>query len=140
MQRFGQQMVSVLVFLRRCARRLSPQSPGGKWRQRADALPSRARMTWPTDAVISREQQASHQARYRGQNWSTNAIRAHEQNQQFCHARAEASRCSAQVVAAGIVAPVPACLEVLACCGGVVESEGVGDDGGGNLEDELSQS
>ncbi len=46
---------------------------------------------------------------------------------------------SARVVAAGIVAPVAACFEVLAFGGGVVEAEGFGDDGGGGLEDELAE-
>jgi hypothetical protein len=38
-----------------------------------------------------------------------------------------------------VLAPGAACFNVLACCGGVVESEYVGDDGGGGLEDELAQ-
>jgi hypothetical protein len=45
----------------------------------------------------------------------------------------------AVVVAADVVAPGGACVDVLACCGGVVESEWVGGDGGGDLEDELAQ-
>ena len=36
-------------------------------------------------------------------------------------------------VTADVMAPGGACIQVLACCGGVVESEGVGDDGGGDL-------
>jgi len=43
------------------------------------------------------------------------------------------------VVAAGVPAPGGSCVDVLAAGGGVVESEGVGDDGGGDLEDELAQ-
>ena len=43
------------------------------------------------------------------------------------------------VVSAGVVAPEGACVDVLACRGGVVETEGVGDDGGGDLQDELAQ-
>src|SRR5262245_38138608 len=43
------------------------------------------------------------------------------------------------VAAACVPAPGCACVYVLACGGGVVESEGVGDDGGGDLEDELAQ-
>ena len=40
---------------------------------------------------------------------------------------------------AGVMAPEGTCIQVLACRGGVVESECVGDDGGGDLEDELAQ-
>ena len=42
-------------------------------------------------------------------------------------------------VAAGVLAPRSACLDVLAGGGGVVEAERAGDDGSGNLQDELPQ-
>ena len=43
------------------------------------------------------------------------------------------------VAAGGVLAPRSACIDVLAGGGGVVESECVGDDGGGDLEDKLAQ-
>ena len=43
------------------------------------------------------------------------------------------------VVATGVVDPGSGGVGVLALGGGVVESEGFGDDGGGGLEDELAQ-
>jgi hypothetical protein len=45
----------------------------------------------------------------------------------------------ALVAAAGVVAPGAACVDVLAGGDAVVEAEGAGDDGGGDLEDELAQ-
>jgi hypothetical protein len=43
------------------------------------------------------------------------------------------------LVVADVTAPRGASADVLPCGGGVVESEGVGDDRGGDLEDELAQ-
>jgi len=57
-----------------------------------------------------------------------------------CAGRPEAAATGRDVmVAADLMAPAAACIYVLACCGGVVPSECVGDGRGGDLEDELAQ-
>jgi hypothetical protein len=48
-------------------------------------------------------------------------------------------RFRARSLACGVAAPGGAGVDVLAGGRGVVEAEGVGDDGGGDLEDELAQ-